>query len=110
MEVPPQECVGIARARESSLSRTPPEVLARGMRRSAFGSPGRAEPILPRDGPIGDGGAPKIWGTRIDQPDDLNRLLAFLRDGHLARMNYLEQHDLLNLNNDGTYVGSSGFG
>jgi hypothetical protein len=45
-----------------------------------------------------------------DHPDDLHRLMAFLRDGHLARLDYLESNGLLSLNNDGTYVGSGGFG
>jgi hypothetical protein len=37
-------------------------------------------------------------------------MMAFLRDGHLARLESLEKHGLLSLNNDGTYVGSGGFG
>jgi hypothetical protein len=36
--------------------------------------------------------------------------MAFLRDGHLARLDLLEENGLLSLNNDGTYVGSGGFG
>ncbi len=46
----------------------------------------------------------------IDQPELIHRLMAFLRDGTLARLDFLEQHGLLSLNNDGTYVGSGGFG
>ena len=46
----------------------------------------------------------------VDHPDDLHRLMAFLRDGHLAKLNFLEQNGLLSLNNDGAYVGSGGFG
>jgi hypothetical protein len=45
-----------------------------------------------------------------DHPDELHRLMAFLRDGHLARLDFLERRGLLSLNNDGTYVGSGGFG
>ena len=45
-----------------------------------------------------------------DHPDDLHRLMAFLRDGHMAKLDFLEQNGLLSLNNDGTYVGSGGFG
>jgi hypothetical protein len=45
-----------------------------------------------------------------DHPDDLHRLMAFLRDGNMAKLDYLEQNGLLSLNNDGTYVGSGGFG
>ena len=43
-------------------------------------------------------------------PTELHRLMAFLRDGHQARLDFLEQNGLLSLNNDGTYVGSGGFG
>jgi hypothetical protein len=43
-------------------------------------------------------------------PNDLHRLMAFLRDGHLAKLDFLEENKLLSLNNDGTYVGSGGFG
>jgi hypothetical protein len=46
----------------------------------------------------------------IDQPDGLHRVMAFLRDGTLARLDFLEQNHLLSLNNRGTYVGSGGFG
>ncbi len=46
----------------------------------------------------------------IDQPEGLHQLMAFLRDGTLARLDFLEQNGLLSLNNDGTYVGSGGFG
>jgi hypothetical protein len=46
----------------------------------------------------------------IDCPEDLHRLMAFLRDGHLAKLDFLEENGLLSLNNDGTYVGSGGFG
>lgn len=46
----------------------------------------------------------------IDAPDGLHRLMAFLRDGHLALLDWLEENRLLFLNNDGAYVGSGGFG
>jgi hypothetical protein len=36
--------------------------------------------------------------------------MAFLRDGTMAMLDYLEGSSLLSLNNDGTYVGSGGFG
>jgi hypothetical protein len=45
-----------------------------------------------------------------DNPDGLHKLMGFLRDGHLARLQFLEDNCLLSLNNDGTYVGSGGFG
>jgi hypothetical protein len=46
----------------------------------------------------------------VDNPDQVHQLLAILRDGHLAKLDYLEREGLLSLNNDGTYVGSGGFG
>lgn len=46
----------------------------------------------------------------LDYPDELHRLMAFLRDGHLARLDFLQENGLLSLNNDSAYVGSGGFG
>lgn len=45
-----------------------------------------------------------------DCPDDLHRLMAFLRDGCSAKLDYLSANGLLSLNNDGARVGSGGFG
>lgn len=55
-------------------------------------------------------GLEQLMYDMIDCPDNVHRLMAFLRDGHAARLDFLEQHGLLFLNNDGTYVGSGGFG
>jgi hypothetical protein len=52
----------------------------------------------------------QIMYDMVDAPDELHRLMAFLRDGHLAKLDWLEEQGLLSLNNDGTYVGSGGFG
>jgi hypothetical protein len=46
----------------------------------------------------------------LDYPTQLHRIMAFLRDGTMARLDFLQAHGLLSLNNDGTYVGSGGFG
>lgn len=46
----------------------------------------------------------------IENPDGLHELLHRLSQGYLAKLDYLEAHNLLSLNNDGTYVGSGGFG
>lgn len=43
-------------------------------------------------------------------PDELKQLMGILRDGHLAKLDFLEANGLLSLNNDGTYIGSGGFG
>jgi hypothetical protein len=45
-----------------------------------------------------------------DHPAELGRLMEILRDGHLAKLDFLQENNLLSLNNDNTYVGSGGFG
>jgi len=45
-----------------------------------------------------------------DYPDEVHKLMQILRDGHLHMLDFLEKNNLLSLNNDGTYVGSGGFG
>ncbi|MEW5813867.1 MAG: hypothetical protein AB1798_00520 [Spirochaetota bacterium] len=45
-----------------------------------------------------------------DKPEWVHRMMAFLRDGHLTKLEYLEKNRLLALNSEGTYVGSGGFG
>lgn len=55
-------------------------------------------------------GMMQIMYDMVDAPDELHQVMAFLRDGHLAKLDWLEQEGLLSLNNDGTYVGSGGFG
>ena len=42
-------------------------------------------------------------------PEELHRLMEILRDGHLAKLDFLEANDLLPDNTD-MYVGSGGFG
>jgi hypothetical protein len=44
------------------------------------------------------------------EPENVHRLMAFLRDGLVSLIDYTEENDLLFLNNDGTFVGSGGFG
>lgn len=55
-------------------------------------------------------GLEQIMYDMFDYPSELHQLMEFLRDGHLAKLDYLEQNGLFSLNNDGTYVGSGGFG
>ena len=45
-----------------------------------------------------------------DNPDWVHRLMAFLRDGTLHKLDFLEKNGLLSLNTEGAYVGSGGFG
>jgi len=55
-------------------------------------------------------GLEQMMYDMYDYPDELHKLMAFLRDGHLVKLDFLEENGLLSLNNDGTYVGSGGFG
>jgi hypothetical protein len=45
-----------------------------------------------------------------DSPEELHRLMAFLRDGTMDMVSFLEKEGLYTLNNEGDYVGSGGFG
>ncbi len=55
-------------------------------------------------------GLDKVLYDFIEQPDELKELLSIISRGHLDKLDYLEANGLLALNNDGTYVGSGGFG
>ena len=55
-------------------------------------------------------GLNQIMLDMYDYPDELHRIMEILRDGHLAKLDFLQQNNLLSLNNDATYVGSGGFG
>jgi hypothetical protein len=46
----------------------------------------------------------------VDHPDELKELLSAISRGYLAKLDRLEAEGLLSLNNDGTYVGSGGYG
>jgi hypothetical protein len=45
-----------------------------------------------------------------DQPEGLHRLLAFLRDEHVAQIEWMEREGLLVLNNENDYIGSGSRG
>jgi hypothetical protein len=45
-----------------------------------------------------------------DKPELLHRVMGFLRDGFMKRLDFLEENRLLHLNNDDSYVGSGGIG
>jgi hypothetical protein len=55
-------------------------------------------------------GLDRVMLDMVENPSLVHRLMAFLRDGTAATLDYLEANDLLSLNNDGSYVGSGGFG
>jgi hypothetical protein len=45
-----------------------------------------------------------------DHPDELKALMQTVSQAWLQKLDYLEEHGLLSLNNDGTYIGSGGYG
>ncbi len=45
-----------------------------------------------------------------DNPEGLHRLMKFIRDDHLQYLQFMEEHDLLNLNNEADYIGSGCMG
>jgi hypothetical protein len=55
-------------------------------------------------------GLESLMISMYDQPEALHRLMAFLRDDHLALLQWLEQEGLLNLNNESDYIGSGSRG
>ncbi len=46
----------------------------------------------------------------LDDSENVHRLMSFLRDATMQRLDDLESRGLLSLNNDGTWIGSGGFG
>jgi hypothetical protein len=46
----------------------------------------------------------------LDHPDEIKELFSIISRGHMDKLDALEADGLLALNNDGTYVGSGGFG
>ena len=55
-------------------------------------------------------GLMNLYTDFYDCPDGLKSLLTFISKANLAKLDFLENNNLLHLNNDGTYVGSGGFG
>jgi len=55
-------------------------------------------------------GLSNIFYDFIDHPDEIKELLSIISKGFIEKLDFLEQNNLLSLNNDGTYVGSGGYG
>ena len=55
-------------------------------------------------------GMEKMFTDFRDYPDEIKQLFSIIRQGQMNRLDYLEANNLLSLNNDGTYVGSGGYG
>lgn len=55
-------------------------------------------------------GMEQMFYDMLDNPEGLHRVMAFMRDAYMHRLDWLEENSLLSLNNNDTYVGSGGFG
>ncbi len=55
-------------------------------------------------------GLQQLMYDMLDNPDVVHRMMTVLRDGALSLLDSLEERGLLSPNNDGSYVGSGGFG
>jgi hypothetical protein len=55
-------------------------------------------------------GMQNMFTDFCDNPDEIRQLFSIILEGHMRKLDYLEANHLLSLNNDGTYVGSGGYG
>ncbi len=55
-------------------------------------------------------GFERVLYDMYDNPDGLHRLMEFLRDENLAKLDFLQDNGLLSLNNGGDFVGTGGYG
>jgi len=55
-------------------------------------------------------GLNNLYLDYTQNPEGLKELLATISKGYLEKLDYLEREGLLSLNNDGTYIGSGGYG
>lgn len=55
-------------------------------------------------------GLENLFLDLVENPDGVRELMALLSRGYLEKLDFLEREGLLSLNNDGTYVGSGGYG
>lgn len=55
-------------------------------------------------------GLQEFMMAMYDHPEGLHRLMAFLRDDHLAHADWLEREGLYSLNNENDYIGSGSMG
>ena len=55
-------------------------------------------------------GLERMLYLMYDDPGMIHRIMGLLRDGYLAKLDFLERSNLLSLNNNHAYVGSGGIG
>lgn len=53
-------------------------------------------------------GLDKIMFDMYDYPDEIHRMMAFLRDGFRAKLDYFEKNNMLDINSGSSYAGSGG--
>ena len=76
-------------------------VRIRGIFWMSFGLTGQAIDLI---------GLEELMLAMFDNPEGLHRLMAFLRDDHLAYAKWVEGEGLLSLNNENDYIGSGSMG
>ena len=76
-------------------------VRIRGIFWMSFGLTGQAIELI---------GLEELMLAMFDNPEGLHRLMAFLRDDHLAYAKWVEGEGLLSLNNENDYIGSGSMG
>jgi len=55
-------------------------------------------------------GLMNLYSDFYDHPDELKALMSFISNVNMAKLDFVEENNLLHLNNDGTYIGSGGYG
>lgn len=55
-------------------------------------------------------GLMNLYTDFYDHPDGLKSLMSFISRTNMAKLDFLEENNLLHLNNDETYIGSGGYG
>jgi hypothetical protein len=55
-------------------------------------------------------GFERVLTDMYDDPEGLHKLMLFLRDENIAKLDFLEKNNLLSLNNMGDFVGTGGYG
>jgi len=55
-------------------------------------------------------GLMNLYTDFYDHPDGLKALMSFISNVNMAKLDFVEENNLLHLNNDGTYIGSGGYG
>jgi len=91
-------------ARKERLEKVFGDILPVRIRGTFWWTMGMTEPAMKLHG------LENLMVDTLDNPEGLHRLMAFLRDDHLAFAEWLEKEGLLTLNNENDYLGSGSMG